>query len=306
MDSELEATESDGDAADAETIEIEVRQLRRGPAIDVEDGVVPSVAKSAGEVATSLMLYTARGSFIMGRAVWRRLIGTQIGQLISEAGAGAADAIAEELGGDLRVAARMAEERLGQVIAVVVPVAVEAVRPAELMRYIDVDAVIDQVDTNAILGRIDVNALLARIDIAGLLARIDINNLLEQIDTNGLIRDIELDPILERVDFDELLGRIDVAALLDQIDVNDLMSRVDVDAVLETIDIAALARSANIGELVAESTSDVAGSALDLGRRQAVALDTLLARAVNRLLRRDFDDVPQGPRGLVADGHGES
>ncbi len=39
-----------------------------------------------------------------------------------------------------------------------------------------------------------------------------------------------------------------------------------------------LGHAARVGELVAESTSEVAGSALDLARRQAVAVDTVKSK----------------------------
>jgi hypothetical protein len=108
--------------------------------------------------------------------------------------------------------------------------------------------------------------------------------------------------VLDRVDVDALLDRADIDALLDRVTVQALLDRIDVDDLVSRVDVNAVARRAQIGELVAESTGDVAGSALDLGRRQAVALDTLLARALDRVLGRDSDAMPPGPPALTETG----
>ncbi len=104
-----------------------------------------------------------------------------------------------------------------------------------------------------------------------------------------------MDGLLSRVDVDALAARLDLNALLAEIDVDALLQRIDIEALLDRIDVNDVARRAEIGDLIAESTGDVAGSALDLARRQAVGLDTLLARTVNRVLGRDPDTMPQGP-----------
>ena len=135
---------------------------------------------------------------------------------------------------------------------------------------------------NAVLERVDVDALIGQVELDELLARIDINELLDRVD---------VDRLLDRVDVDRLLDGIDVNRLLDGVDVNRLVDRVDVQAVT---------KRANVGGLVAESTSQVAGSTLDVARRQAVGLDTLIMGLVDRLLRRDPASQPLGPPGLVA------
>jgi uncharacterized RDD family membrane protein YckC len=53
--------------------------------------------------------------------------------------------------------------------------------------------------------------------------------------------------------------------------------------------------------LVAQSTSQVAGSTLDIARRQAVGLDTLIMGLVDRLLGREPSAQPLGPPGLVSE-----
>jgi uncharacterized RDD family membrane protein YckC len=123
-----------------------------------------------------------------------------------------------------------------------------------------------------------------------------INAVLERIDVNGVLDQVEVDQLLDRVDVDALLERVDVDRLLDRVDVDRLLDRVDVDRLIDRVDVDRLLK---VGELVARSTSQVAGSTLDVLRRQAVALDTLMMRFVDRVLGRDPDVQPAGPPALV-------
>jgi hypothetical protein len=93
----------------------------------------------------------------------------------------------------------------------------------------------------------------------------------------------------------------DVDLLLDRVDINKLVSKVDIDAALEGVNLEAVVRRAGIPEIVAESTSQLTGSAIDLGRRQLVGLDVIVDTLVNRLMRRQAVDQPVGPPLLVAD-----
>jgi uncharacterized RDD family membrane protein YckC len=95
---------------------------------------------------------------------------------------------------------------------------------------------------------------------------------------------------LDRVDVDRLLARVDVDALL---------KRADVDALMERVDVQALVERAGIPEIVAESTSHLGGSALDLFRRPLVGLDEIIFRVLNRVFRRDPTTFPNGPSDLV-------
>jgi hypothetical protein len=140
-----------------------------------------------------------------------------------------------------------------------------------------VPPVVDSIDVNGLIEDVDLNGLLDRIDIDALLTRIDINQLVSRVDVNGLIADL------------------DVNALLDDVDLDSLMEKIDLDKLLEGVDLEALMRRANIGDIVAESTGQVAGSALDLGRRQVVGIDVMIMRFINRILSRDPEDLPVGP-----------
>ncbi len=143
-------------------------------------------------------------------------------------------------------------------------------------------AVADIVDPDAIVERIDVDALLDRIDIDRLLARTDINAL------------------LERVDVDRLLARVDINTALDEVDVDRLMSRIDIDAIVARVDVKDVAERAGIPDLVRESTGELAGSAVDVFRRQVVALDAVVGNGAYRLIGRDPRTRPVAPPGLEA------
>lgn len=151
-----------------------------------------------------------------------------------------------------------------------------------VVETIDPDAVIDQVDVDHVLERVDIDKLLDRVDVDKVLDRVDVNTLLDRVDVNAL------------------LDRVDLNRVLDRVDVNRIMARVDVDAMLETVDLEAAIRRAGVPEIVAESTGRVAGSALDLARRQIVGLDVIVDRVVNRLLRRDPADQPTAPPALAS------
>lgn len=124
-----------------------------------------------------------------------------------------------------------------------------------------------------------------------ILDRVDINALLERIDVNDL---------LDRVDPDALLDRVDVNRLLDRVDVNALMDRVDVDALMDRVDVEAIVDRAGIADIVQESTGALAGSAVDVFRRQLVALDTIVGRFFYRIIGRDPVTRPVAPVGLEA------
>ncbi len=195
---------------------------------------------------------------------------------------------------------------------------------------VDPDAVIERVDVDALLARVDLDALLARVDPDLLLERVAVNDLLDRVDVDRLLDRVEVDALLDRVDVDRLLERADVDALLEGVEVNALLDRVDIDALLDRVDvdrllaradvdatldrvdverllkrvdIEDLVRRAGIPELIADSTGQVAGSALDLVRRQLVGVDVGLQRIVQRLLRRDPDALPQGPPLLMDEHH---
>ena len=163
-------------------------------------------------------------------------------------------------------------------------------------------AVVDIVDPEKIVEQIDVNALMERVDINELLDRVDVNELMERVDINEL---------LSRVDVDELMDRVDVNTLLDRVDVNHLMDRIDVNHLMDRVDVKKLTDRAGIPDIVAESTGALAGSAMDVVRRQIVSLDQIVGRFTYQLTGRDPQTRPvappllEGKGGIAKDGRGQ-
>lgn len=143
------------------------------------------------------------------------------------------------------------------------------------------ERVMDAVPPDSVLEHVDVNAVLDRVDMNAVLDRIDVNVLLDRIDVNTL------------------LDRVDVNALLDRADVDALLARADIDALMTKVDIEAIVERAKIPEIVAESTSRLTGSALDLFRKPVVGLDEIVFRGFNRLFGRDPSTFPTGPGHLT-------
>jgi uncharacterized RDD family membrane protein YckC len=141
-------------------------------------------------------------------------------------------------------------------------------------------AVVDIVDPEKIVEQIDVNALMERVDV---------NALLERVDPQVL---------LDHVDVDALMDRVDVDALLDRVDVDALMTRVDIDALLDRVDVKELTDRAGIPDIVRESTGALAGSAMDVVRRQIVAIDAITGRWTYHLIGRDPQTRPVAPAAL--------
>ena len=161
---------------------------------------------------------------------------------------------------------------VGRMMGAIVPRAMDAIDPDELLERIDLDAALERLDLNALLARIDLQELLDRIDLA---------------------------PVLERIDIDGIVRRVDVDAVVSQVDIDGLMSRVDIDALLGRIDLPALVARAGIDQIVRDATSGIATSTLDLGRRQVLGIDVVAMGLVDRMLRRR---PPLGADALTQDG----
>ena len=126
------------------------------------------------------------------------------------------------------------------------------------------------------------------------------DRVLDIVDPNLVLDNVDINNLLDRVDVNELLDRVDIDQLLERVDVDALMARVDIDALMERVDVQALVDRAGIPEIVAESTSHLTGSALDLLRRPLVGLDEILFRFLNRMIGKDPEEFPTGPFDLVS------
>ena len=170
-----------------------------------------------------------------------------------------------------------------------------------LVRRIDIDELVARLDVDGLVALIDVNAVLDRIDPNLLLDRVDPDRLLDRVDPDRLLDRVDPDRVLDRVDPNLLLDRVDPDRLLDRVDLNAAADRIDMDRIIDRVDVAAVIERAGVPEIVRESTGHMAGSALDVARRQVVALDQVLMRLSGRIVRRRPDDLKLGPARLLTD-----
>lgn len=192
---------------------------------------------------------------------------------------------------------------IDRVLGAVVPMAVDAIDPDDLLDRIDLDALLQRIDVDALVaridldtlvGRIDLDTLVGQIDLDTLVGRIDLDALLQRIDVDSLVGRIDVDAIVRRVDVDGLVGDLDVDGLVGRLDLDVLLARVDLDALMAGVDVRALVAQAGIDQIVADATTGLAARTLEVARRQVEALDRVVRRAIDRILRRDAPPVDDG------------
>jgi len=117
------------------------------------------------------------------------------------------------------------------------------------------------------------------------------------------------DLVIQRVDLrrvvESTLDEMDLTALvLQRVDVNAIVGAADIDAVIHRVPIVTIADyvidEIDLPQIIRDSTSGVAGEALDSLRRQGVGADMLLAGFVDRIVRRRGRDLdaPGEPESL--------
>lgn len=117
------------------------------------------------------------------------------------------------------------------------------------------------------------------------------------------------DLVIQRVDLrrvvESTLDEMDLTSLvLQRVDVNAIVGAADIDAVIDRVPIVTIADyvidEIDLPQIIRDSTSGVAGEALDSVRRQGVGADMLLAGFVDRIVRRRGRDLnaPGEPESL--------
>jgi hypothetical protein len=187
-------------------------------------------------------------------------------------------ALAEDSGIDWRRTGDRAEAQVARLFAVVIPVVVDSIDPAELIDRIDVNALIEKVDIDAVLNRVDHNGILDRVDLDALFARVDLDELIQRVD---------IDAVLNRVDHNGILDRVDLDALFARVDLDELIQRVDIDAVMDRVDVAEISERIRVWNIMAKSTGAVAGSAVDVARDQGAGLGAILGENFDRMRRQN-------------------
>jgi hypothetical protein len=118
---------------------------------------------------------------------------------------------------------------------------------------------------------------------------------LDVVDPQIVLDHIDIEAVLDRIDVNRVLDRIDANRLLDRVDIDRVLARIDMEKLLAGVDLESLVRRSGVPDIVAESTGRMAGSALDVGRRQLAGLDTIIDQLVDRVLRRPRDARPVSP-----------
>lgn len=124
------------------------------------------------------------------------------------------------------------------------------------------------------------------IDPDDIIDRIDIDGVIQRVDIDAVIQRVDIDAVIQRVDIDALMGRVDIDALMGRVDIDALMGRVDINRLLDQVDLATLVARAGIDQIVRDATSGIATRTLDLARRQVLGLDVIALGMVDRTLGR--------------------
>jgi len=190
----------------------------------------------------------------------------------------------------------------------IVPRAVDALDPDELLDRLDLDAVLDRIDLNqqlerldldAVLARIDLNDLLerldvdtlmAKVDVDALISRVDINRLVSQVDVNGLVQQVDIDGLMNRVDVDALIGRVDVNRLVTQVDVNALVTQVDVNSMIAQVDVNSMIGQVDVQKMVERvDLNDLMGRVDVAALTARAGIDQIVADATSGMASRTLD-----------------
>lgn len=156
-------------------------------------------------------------------------------------------------------------------------------------------SLIEQTVTTAV--ETSLNAALDRLvpTIAdAIIDRIDINKIvLEQVDLNLIIN-----RALDTLNLTQLV--------IDRVDVNAIVAEADIDAVIDRVPIIPLANyvidEIDLPQIIRDSTSGIAGDAMNTARRQSAGADQLVSRIADRIVfrRKQRDvDAPGEPDSLV-------
>ncbi len=107
---------------------------------------------------------------------------------------------------------------------------------------------------------------------------------------NGALDRLDLNAIIDRVDVGRLIAKVDIDAVLGRVDLDALLGKVDLDRLVQRLDVGALAKEAmdgiDMGEVIRESSMSIGGETVDAVRDQAMRADGVVARVVDRALRR--------------------
>ena len=125
--------------------------------------------------------------------------------------------------------------------------------------------------------------------------RVDVNAIADDIDVDRILERVDLDVVMARVDVDAIAARLDVDRVADRIDPGRLVARTDLVAIVDRLDLASIAEEVideiDLPRLVRESSGIMANETVQTVRVQGMNADRLVARVVDRVLRREARDL---------------
>ena len=117
----------------------------------------------------------------------------------------------------------------------------------------------------------------------------------ERVDVNAIVEDVDIERIIDRVDLDAVVDRVDVGRVADRIDVDRVIARTDLISIVDRLDVAAIAQEViedvDLPRVIRESSGAMAGESVRTARIQGMHADLLVARIVDRVLRREAREL---------------
>jgi Senescence-associated protein len=130
----------------------------------------------------------------------------------------------------------------------------------------------------------------------GLADQVDLTALVrERVDVDAIVSDVDVDRIVERIDVDAIVAKVDVNQVADRLDVDRVIARTDLTAIVDRLDLAAIAdeviADVDLPRLIRESSGAMANETVQTVRVQGMNADRLVARIVDKVLRREAREL---------------
>ena len=130
---------------------------------------------------------------------------------------------------------------------------------------------------------------------------------LEPLDLTALVGEsVDLDELAEQIEVQRIAERLDPNAIAEGIDVDRVAERLDLDAIVLRLDLPKLVEDVlveiDVADLIRQSTGTLTGDAIDEVRYVSVDADRVVARLVDRIIRRRKRhlDAPGEPESATA------
>jgi len=157
-------------------------------------------------------------------------------------------------------------------------------------------ALADQVDLTALVReQVDLNAIVEDVDIERVIDRVDLDAVVQRVDVDAIVDRIDMDRLAREFPVEAIVDRVDVNRTADRIDVDRVIARTDLVSIVDRLDVAAIAQEViedvDLPRVIRESSGAMAGETVRTARIQGMHADLLVARIVDRVLRREAREL---------------